>query len=105
MCKKICSRLVADKSFYELIEFLVGEHLTMSSYSQKRDLDDPELIKEFKERIQTVERLDYLFILTFCDLRSVGPDVWSPWKGNLLSTLYKKTTQLISDTKKGGRGK
>ena len=105
MCKKICSRLVADKSFYELIEFLVGEHLTMSSYSQKRDLDDPELIKEFKERIQTVERLDYLFILTFCDLRSVGPDVWSPWKGNLLSTLYKKTTQLISDTKKGGRAK
>lgn len=105
MCKKICSRLTADKESYEFVEFLVREHLTMSSYSQKRDLDDPELISEFRERVQTMERLSYLFILTFCDLRSVGTDVWSPWKGNLLSTLYKKTIPLISKTKKGRLGK
>ena len=105
MCKKICSRLTADKESYEFVEFLVREHLTMSSYSQKRDLDDPELISEFRERVRTMERLSYLFILTFCDLRSVGTDVWSPWKGSLLSTLYKKTIPLISKTKKGRLGK
>jgi [protein-PII] uridylyltransferase len=102
MVQKICDRLFVDKESVATIEFLVKEHLSMSSYSQKRDLDDDQLIKEFKDRVGTVERLNYLFVLTFCDLRSVAPDVWSGWKGNLLSTLFKKTMVLLSKRKRGG---
>ena len=96
MAQEISERLEIDKDSKELIEFLILEHLTMSSFSQKRDLDDDELIHQFKNRIKTIERLEYLFILTFCDLRSVAPDVWSDWKGNLLQTLFKKTVGLMS---------
>ncbi len=102
MVQKICDRLFVDKESIATIEFLIKEHLSMSSCSQKRDLDDNRLIKEFKDRVGTVERLNYLFVLTFCDLRSVAPDVWSGWKGNLLSTLFKKTIILLSKRKKGG---
>ena len=100
MVRRICSRLFANKEVIEFVEFLVDEHLSMSSYSQKRDLDDARLIKEFKNKVKTTERLRFLFILTFCDLRSVAPDVWSGWKGNLLSTIFKKTIAL-SKRKKG----
>ena len=96
MSLEISERLQIDKDSKELIEFLILEHLTMSSFSQKRDLDDDELIHQFKNRIKTIERLEYLFILTFCDLRSVAPAVWSDWKGSLLQTLFKKTIGLMS---------
>ena len=69
MSLEISERLQIDKDSKELIEFLILEHLTMSSFSQKRDLDDNELIHQFKNRIKTIERLEYLFILTFCDLK------------------------------------
>ena len=96
MSIEICDRLSIPKDSADLIKFLIKEHLTMSSFSQKRDMDDTELIDEFKKRIKTIEKLEYLFILTFCDLRSVAPDVWSEWKGNLLRLLFKKTLQLMS---------
>ncbi|MBT4435326.1 [protein-PII] uridylyltransferase [bacterium] len=96
MVEKICNNLGCENETKINVEFLVREHLLMSNYSQKRDLDDNELIKEFKDRIQTSEKLSNLFILTFCDLRSVAPDVWSTWKGNLLSLLYKKANKLFS---------
>jgi len=101
MVRKICGRLFVDKEVIESVEFLVDEHLSMSSCSQKRDLDDSRLIKEFKNKVKTIERLSFLFILTFCDLRSVAPDVWSTWKGNLLSTIFKKTINLMSKRKEG----
>ena len=93
--KTICDRFNCEGDLPETVEFLVREHLLMSNYSQKRDLDDVQLIKEFKNKIGSQERLQYLFILTFCDLRSVAPDVWSNWKGNLLSLLFKKANSLF----------
>ena len=95
IAKTICDRFNCEGDLAETVEFLVREHLLMSNYSQKRDLDDVQLIKEFKNKIGSQERLQYLFILTFCDLRSVAPDVWSNWKGNLLSLLFKKANSLF----------
>jgi [protein-PII] uridylyltransferase len=97
--KDICQNLFCDDELTHTVEFLVKEHLIMSSYSQKRDLDDSQLIEEFKNRVQSKENLQYLFILTFCDLRSVAPDVWSNWKGNLLSLLFKKANELFINSK------
>jgi len=97
--KDICQNLLCEDELAQTVEFLVKEHLIMSSYSQKRDLDDKQLIEEFKNRVESKENLQYLFILTFCDLRSVAPDVWSNWKGNLLSLLFKKANSLFVNSK------
>tara|TARA_Y100001970_G_scaffold294241_1_gene449009 strand:- start:9318 stop:11858 length:2541 start_codon:yes stop_codon:yes gene_type:complete len=93
--KNICKKLSCEDELAQMVEFLIEEHLLMSTYSQKRDLDDHQLILEFKNKIKSKENLEYLFILTFCDLRSVAPDVWSAWKGNLLSLLFKKANTLF----------
>ena len=93
--KEICKSLSCEDETTKIVEFLIREHLLMSTYSQKRDLDDNQLIIEFKNKIKSQEKLQLLFILTFCDLRSVAPDVWSTWKGNLLSLLFKKANNLF----------
>jgi [protein-PII] uridylyltransferase len=36
-----------------------------------------------------------LYLLTFADIKAVGPDVWSEWKGFLLQELYEKAYDLL----------
>ena len=38
------------------------------------------------------ENLNMLYLLTFADLKAVGPDIWSDWKRLLLRELYEKTS-------------
>ncbi|NOQ42493.1 MAG: hypothetical protein GQ563_08345 [Desulfuromusa sp.] len=41
------------------------------------------------------ENLKMLYLLTFADIKAVGPDVWSEWKGSLLRELYEKTYDAL----------
>jgi [protein-PII] uridylyltransferase len=77
------------------IEFLVRSHLLMPLLSQRRDLEDANLITQFAKSLGTMERLNNLFVLTWADIRAVGPEVWTPWKGALLQQLYAKTRSVF----------
>jgi len=96
VARKLCPRLGMTAKQTELIAWLVEEHLTMSMTAQTRDLNDRKTIIDFAERVQTLDRLKLLLILTVCDIRAVGPGVWNGWKGQLLRTLYYETELLIS---------
>jgi [protein-PII] uridylyltransferase len=67
----------------------------LSLFAQSRDLNDPKTIRDFAEIVQSRERLKLLLILTVADIRSVGPGVWTGWKGQLLRTLYFETEPLL----------
>nr|WP_315479154.1 [protein-PII] uridylyltransferase [uncultured Rhodoferax sp.] len=82
----------------QLIEFLVGEHLTMSRIAQKSDLSDPEVIAAFAKRVGNERYLTALYLLTVADIRGTSPKVWNAWKGKLLEDLYKYTARVL-----GGR--
>ena len=82
----------------KLIEFLVGEHLTMSRIAQKSDLSDPEVIAGFAKRVGNERYLTALYLLTVADIRGTSPKVWNAWKGKLLEDLYKYTARTL-----GGR--
>ncbi|MDE2416308.1 MAG: [protein-PII] uridylyltransferase [Burkholderiales bacterium] len=82
----------------QLIEFVVGEHLTMSRIAQKSDLSDPDVIAEFAKRVGNERNLTALYLLTVADIRGTSPKVWNAWKGKLLEDLYKYTTRVL-----GGR--
>jgi [protein-PII] uridylyltransferase len=75
--------------------FLVEQHLLMAHVSQRRDLHDIELILSFTETVQTPVRLDMLYLLTYSDMREVGPEVWTQWKAMLLSELYEKGRNVL----------
>ena len=73
------------------IEWLVLAHLRMSHISQRRDLEDQQLIDSFAREVVTPERLEMLYLLTYVDMASVSPENWTSWKAHLLRTLYEKT--------------
>jgi [protein-PII] uridylyltransferase len=87
-----------DKDDAQLVEFLVGEHLTMSHVAQKEDLSDIEVIGRFAQRVGNERRLTALYLLTVADIRGTSPKVWNAWKGKLLEDLYKATLRVL-----GGR--
>jgi len=79
----------------DLVEFLVRDHLLMSSVAQKQDLSDPQVIRDFAQRVGTPRRLDALYLLTVADIRGTSPRVWNSWKGRLLEDLYRKTRAVL----------
>jgi [protein-PII] uridylyltransferase len=80
----------------ETVAWLVRFHLLMSNTAFKRDIDDPQTIRDFAERVQSPERLKLLLILTAADIRAVGPKVWNGWKATLLRELYHRTVEEMS---------
>ncbi|NOR49445.1 MAG: [protein-PII] uridylyltransferase [Desulfuromonadales bacterium] len=95
MIPKIARRLNLTREDSRRLEFLVRHHLDMAHISQRRDLNDVRLIQDFANTMEMVETLKMLYMLTFADLKAVGPDVWSEWKGHLLRDLYEKTYETL----------
>jgi len=95
MIPKISKRMGLSKEDSEQLEFLVKHHLIMTHFSQRRDIHDFSLIARFARSVKTLETLSLLYLLTFADVRSVGPDVWTNWKGMLLKELYIRTVNIL----------
>ncbi len=96
VARKLCARFGLSHKQTETVVWLIEEHLTMSMVAQTRDLTDRKTITDFADRMQSLERLKMLMILTVCDIRAVGPGVWNGWKGQLLRTLYYETELLLA---------
>ncbi|WP_459860044.1 [protein-PII] uridylyltransferase [Desulfuromonas carbonis] len=95
MVPTIARRLGLNKEDSLRLEFLVRNHLQMAHISQRRDLHDDKLIIQFARTMEMSENLRMLFLLTFADIKAVGPDVWSEWKGLLLQELYEKAYEVL----------
>ena len=91
----VLGRLGLDKKDIATVRFLVRYHLLLADTALYRDCSDEKLIVEFAKNVATIENLNMLFLLTFVDVRAVGPEVWSKWKGALFLELYFKTLKVI----------
>ncbi|HKV16961.1 MAG TPA: [protein-PII] uridylyltransferase [Reyranella sp.] len=101
---QLCPRLGLSAAETETVAWLVRHHLAMSATAFQRDLMDPKTIESFAELVQSPERLRLLLVLTACDIRAVGPNVWNGWKAALLRQLYHATEHILSGgTLSGGR--
>ncbi len=79
----------------QLVGWLVKNHLLMSMVAQRKDISDPEVIYNFAKEVETLTQLDYLYLLTLCDMRATNPKQWNSWKDNLLSELYHRTATAL----------
>ena len=97
--RRFCRDHGIDKEDASLIEFLVKNHLTMSTVAQKEDLSDADVIRAFALKAGNVRRLTALYLLTVADIRGTSPKVWNAWKGKLLEDLYRITLRALGGSK------
>ncbi len=88
-------RMEFDDRTIELVRFLIREHLLMSHVSQRRDMDDPDTIRDFIGKVRSTGRLRMLTALTFADLSALLEGALTDWKKSLLWSLYSRAFLLI----------
>jgi [protein-PII] uridylyltransferase len=91
----VAARLGLNEDDAAQWEFLVRQHLYMSHLAQHRDTHDPRLVREFARTVGSLENLQLLYVLTFADMRAVGPKVWNNWRDMLLGELYMQARTLF----------
>ena len=91
IARKVARRFGLKQDEVETVEWLVRYHLLMSDMAQKRDISEPRTVRDFAKAVKTQKRLDLLTVVTVCDIRGVGPDVWNNWKAQLIRALYRQT--------------
>ena len=67
----------------------------MNKISQKRDIDDMNMIFQFAKKVQSQERLKLLFIFTVADMKATGKSIWNTWNKFPLEQLFLKTRNLF----------
>jgi [protein-PII] uridylyltransferase len=67
----------------------------MSITAQKMDISDYRVIEEFAKKVGDHERLDYLYLLTICDIGATNPKLLNPWRLSLINQLYMETSQVF----------
>jgi [protein-PII] uridylyltransferase len=96
IAEPLCIRFGLSPEDASAVAWLVRNHLVMSDTAQRRDLSDPNTVRDFVATVQSPEMLRLLLVLTVADIRAVGPGVWNGWKGQLLRELYYEAENAMS---------
>ena len=84
--------------------FLVDHHMTLGVFARK-NLEEPETIRELARIVEDQERLDLLMLISAADVRAVaGKNNWSSWRELLVWDLYQKTKNMLTGEEEFLRG-
>ena len=92
---RIGERMGLSAGERELMGYLICHHLLMVEIALRRDLHDEQVILRFANEIKNINQLKMLYLLTFADIKAVGPEAWSSWKHTLLMELFIKTSHFF----------
>ena len=65
------------------------------TYSSEKDISDPDVVKDFAEKLGDMEHLDYLYTLTVADINATNPKLWNTWRASLMRQLYTHARDVI----------
>lgn len=93
--KNFCDRHHFSTRDTKLVSWLVEFHLLMSMTAQRKDIGDPEVIHEFACQVPSISHLEYLYILTVCDIAATNPSLWNSWRASLLQQLFIEARRAL----------
>jgi [protein-PII] uridylyltransferase len=96
LAAEVARRMGLDGTTAHALRLLIELHLRMAHISQRRDLDDPAVVRQFAAQVQTPENLKMLTLHTLADSLGTGDRLWNGFKDSLLLQLYRKTSEHIS---------
>ncbi|MEE8366099.1 MAG: [protein-PII] uridylyltransferase [Gammaproteobacteria bacterium] len=92
---QFCLQHNLNRKETRFVSQLVRDHLLMSITAQRKDISDPDVVRNFARQLGSTDMLNYLYLLTVADIRSTNPGLWNNWKDALLKQLYNSTKQVI----------
>ncbi|MBT8438055.1 MAG: [protein-PII] uridylyltransferase [Gammaproteobacteria bacterium] len=92
---RFCVQHKLNSKETRIVSQLVRDHLLMSVTAQRKDISDPDVVRDFATRVGSMNMLNYLYLLTVADIRSTNPKLWNNWKDALLKQLYHATKNVI----------
>jgi [protein-PII] uridylyltransferase len=99
LAEELTARIGLEGEAAGAVVFLVAQHVALSHIAQRRDVNDPKTVEALAALCGTAERLRKLYLLTFADMRAVGPGVMTGWQAHILWELYCGALQRLT----GGR--
>ena len=88
MAQAMLDRLDVAGDARHTVEFLIAQHLQMSTVAFRRDTEDPEVVRRFAALVVTEEHLKMLCLMTLADVEAVSTETLTPWREELLWRLY-----------------
>jgi [protein-PII] uridylyltransferase len=92
----VARRLGLDGATAQTLRLIIEHHLTMTHISQRRDLEDPAVIRSFAAQVESAENLKLLTLHTIADSLGTSDKLWNGFKDSLLLLLYHKTLAHLS---------
>ena len=93
--RKILVRMGLKTADVETAVFLVREHLFLIKTATRRDINDEETAIYCARKIEDVNRLKMLYLLTVADSIATGPMAWNDWKSALLRDFFLKVLNVL----------
>jgi len=81
----------------KIIDFLVSNAYLMIETALHSDIRQPRVIENFAKKMDSIEKLDLLYLRSYAELRAVAPGTLTSWKKVLLSELYQKSRDYFQN--------
>ncbi len=91
------AKLELPEAHIAMGEQLILYHTLMSTTAQREDLYSEKTILRFASRFNTPTLLAMIYLLTYADMKGVGPEVWSPFVARLVRTLYRESLTVLEN--------
>ena len=105
MALEAARRMGLNVDEQDLLAFLVLHHLLLTGTAFRRDIQDEKTVADLADTMGSAENLKALYVLTYSDVKAVGPDVWNTWKASLLEELFSRTLEVLEEREKGESGR
>ncbi|MCK5099484.1 MAG: HD domain-containing protein, partial [Desulfobacteraceae bacterium] len=97
MAEKPLIRMGYTPSEIKDITFVIRNHLFLVITATRRDIRDEETAFFCAKKIETLERLRMLYLLSVADSKATGPKAWNAWTETLLKDLFLRTLSVMKN--------
>ncbi|MDP6607353.1 MAG: HD domain-containing protein, partial [Dehalococcoidia bacterium] len=96
IAERFGSRAGLDAEMTGRLSTVARQHLLLPTVATRRDISDSRVIAETASLIGDARTLHLLYLVSVADARATGTEVWSPWKSQLMRSLYQRVLEELS---------
>ncbi len=97
IAERFAARVGLDADTARRLSTVAAQHLLLPTVATRRDIADDRVIGETAELVGDAHTLRLLYLVSVADARASGPDVWTPWKAQLMRSLYLRVLDVLSE--------